>query len=162
MTDSPIWYKYDLSNERQFITCIKKLEYMVRKSLSYDSWAKRSKYAVSLCPTCGESFEYVKPETHHHPRTLFDIVEGVLEKHIDINDLNDFTDFDIVQEIMDAHFQKKVGYIVLCKHCHDKYHDNVPDILECIDEAQAKQIKTIKEFYGKEIDAKNKTESDSG
>lgn len=161
MKDSSIWYKYDLGNERHFIKCIKQLEFMVRKSMGYDSWQKRTKYAVSSCPLCGESYEYVKPETHHHPLTLFDVVEGVLEKHIDLNNLNDFTDFDICDEIMQAHFQKKVQFIVLCKGCHEKYHDNHPDILEVIDEAQMMQIKKIKEFYGKEIDGsadKNKTD----
>lgn len=151
MKDSPIWYNYDLSNQAQFIRCIKKLEYLVRKSMSYDLWQKRSKYSVTECPVCGESFEFVKPETHHHPRTLFDIVEGVLQKHIDINDLDDYTDFQICEEIMHAHFSKKVDYIVLCKHCHDKYHNNVPEVLECIDECQIKQIKAIKEFYTKEM-----------
>jgi hypothetical protein len=52
---------------------------------------------------------------------------------------------------MDAHFQKKVEYVVLCKHCHEKYHDNVPEVLECMPEAQRKQIKIIKNFYGKEL-----------
>jgi hypothetical protein len=75
----------------------------------------------------------------------------VLQKHIDLNNLDDYTDFEICEEIMQAHFEKKVGYIVLCKHCHEKYHDNVPEIIETIDECQAKQIKKIKEFYGKEI-----------
>jgi hypothetical protein len=50
MTDSAIWYKYDLSNQTQFIKCIKQLEFIVRKSLSYDSWQKRTKYPVSECP----------------------------------------------------------------------------------------------------------------
>jgi len=151
MKDSPIWYNFDLSNQGQFIRCIKKLEYLARKSMSYDLWQKRSKYSVTECPVCGESFEFVNPETHHHPRTLFDIVEGILQKHIDLNDLNDFTDFQICEEIMNAHFEKKVDYIVLCKHCHDKYHNNVPEVLECIDECQMKQRKVIKDFYSKEL-----------
>lgn len=151
MGSSPLFYKYDLSNERQFINCIKKLEFMCRKSFSYDSWQKRTKYPISQCPTCGESFEYVKPETHHFPRTLFEIVEGVLQKHIDLNDLNDFTDFEICDEIMHAHFDKKVEYIVLCKQCHEKYHDSVPDILEVVDEAWLSQKKVIDKFYNEEI-----------
>jgi hypothetical protein len=158
MKDSPIWYKYDLSNEKQFVLCIKKLEFMVRKSFSYDSWQKRTKYPVDACPICNDHFDWVKPETHHHPQTLFDIVEGVLQKHIDLNDIDDFTDFDICQEIMDAHFQKKVNYIVLCKHCHEKYHDNVPEILDLIDEAQAKQKKEIHDFFHKEIQPTKKDE----
>lgn len=151
MKDSPIWYQYDLSNERKFIQCIKHLEMLVRRSMSYTSWQKRTKYAVTSCPTCGENFAYVRAESHHHPITLFDIVEGILQKHIDLNDLNDFTDFQICEEIMDMHFAKKVDYVVLCKHCHEKYHDNVPDILETIDAAHLAQKKIIEEFYTKEI-----------
>lgn len=161
MKDSPIWYRYDLSNERQFIQCIKKLEFIVRKSLSYDSWQKRTKYAIDTCPICGESFEYVKPESHHHPRTLFEIVEGVLQKHIDLNDLNDYTDFEICDEIMQAHFKKQVDYIVLCEHCHKKYHDGVPDVCECIDEALLKQKKIVDEFYNKEISGGEKEKNTS-
>jgi transcription elongation factor Elf1 len=153
---STSWYKYDLTNERQFINCIKKLEFMCRKSFSYDSWQKRSKYAVSSCPVCGDSFEFVRPESHHHPRTLFSIVEGILQNHIDKNDINDFTDFQICDEIMQAHFEKKVDYIVLCKHCHEKYHADVPDILDVIDEAQMAQRKIINSFYTKEIHATKK------
>ncbi len=151
MKNSPIWYKYDLSNQQQFIRCIKQMEFMCRKSFSYDSWQKRTKYPVSSCPICGEEFQWVKPETHHHPRTLFDIVEGILQKHIDLNDLDDFTDFEIADEIMGAHFAKKVDYIVLCKHCHEKYHDDHVDILEVIDEAQMAQKKIISDFYNKDI-----------
>jgi len=151
MKDSPIFYKYDLSNEAQFIRCIKQLEFMSRKSLSYDSWQKRTKYPVDKCPLCGDDFEFAKPETHHHPETLFNVVEGILQKHIDLNDLDDFTDLQIVEEIMLAHFDKKVQYIVLCKHCHEKYHDGSPEILESIDIAQLKQGEIIKKFYTKEI-----------
>ena len=151
MKDSPIWYQYDLSNERKFIQCIKHLEMMVRRSMSYTSWQKRSKYAVSSCPICSENFGYVRAESHHHPVTLFDIVETILQKHIDLNDLNDFTDFQIAEEIMAQHFAKKVDYIVLCKHCHEKYHDNVPDILDVINDAHKKQKALINDFYNKDI-----------
>jgi hypothetical protein len=166
MKTSPVWYKYDLSNEKQFVLCIKKLEFMVRKSFSYDKWQKRTKYPVSQCPICSDSFEFVKPETHHHPKTLFDIVEGVLQKHIDLNDIDDFTDFQICEEIMELHFAKKIGYIVLCKHCHEKYHDNVPDVLDLIDDAQREQLKTINDFYTKPMkgnsDGRNTDEADAG
>lgn len=151
MSNLPVWYKYDLSNEKQFILCIKKLEFMVRKSFSYDSWQKRTKYPISQCPLCGEGFEWVKPETHHHPITLFEVVEGMLQKHIDLDDLDTLTDFQICDEIMQSHFEKKVSYVVLCNHCHEKYHDSVPDILDTIDEAQAAQKKIIHEFYNHEI-----------
>jgi hypothetical protein len=151
MKDSSLWYGYDLGNERQFTLVIKKLEFMCRKSFSYDQWQKRTKYPVSSCPVCGESFQWVKPETHHHPETLFAVVEGILQKHIDLNDLNDFTDFQIADEIMQAHFEKKVNQIVICKQCHEKYHDGHPDVLEEMDEAYLKQKKVVEDFYNKDI-----------
>ncbi len=156
MKDSSIWYSNDLGNERQFIRCVKQMEFMCRKSFSYATWQKRTKIPISYCPVCGDDFQFVKPETHHYPQTLFAVVEGVLQKHIDLNDLNDFTDFEIADEIMQAHFAKKVAYIVLCKHCHEKYHDDMPDILEVIDEAFLAQKKTVKEFYNKDISASAK------
>ena len=156
MKDSPIYYDVDLSNQRQFIRCIKQFEFMVRKSFSYAVWQKRTKIPVSMCPICGESFEFVKPESHHHPETLFAIVEGILQKHIDLNDINDFTDFEIADEIMQAHFAKKVSYVVLCKHCHEKFHNDNPDVLEVIDEAYLAQRKLIDDFYNKEISGSGK------
>lgn len=145
-----------MSNENQFTRCIKQLEFMCRKSLSYDSWQKRTKYAVSECPICDDSFEFVQPQSHHHPLTLFAVVENILQKHIDLNDLDDFTDFQICDEIMHAHFEKKVQYIVLCKHCHEKYHDNVPDILDRMDDAQIRQQEKIKDFYTKDLNGTDK------
>ena len=156
MKNSPFFYGFDLSNTKQFVMTIKKLEFMARKSFSYDSWQKRTKYPVNSCPLCGDSFEFVAPETHHWPDNLFDVVEGILQNHIDLNDLDDFTDFQIVDEIMQAHFQKKVSYIVLCKHCHEKYHDDHVDILEAIDEAYLAQKKIVKDFYTRDISASGK------
>ncbi len=147
MKNSPFFYEYDLSNTRKFIQTIKRLEFMCRKSFSYDRWQKRTKYPVSSCPTCGEDFQWVRPETHHFPETLFTVVENILQKHIDLNDLDDFSDFEICDEIMQAHFEKKVAYIVLCEHCHEKYHNDHPDILEVMDEAFLAQQKIIKSFH---------------
>jgi hypothetical protein len=151
MKNSSLWYKFDLGNERHFAGCVKKLEFLCRKSLAYDSWQKRTKYPVSVCPVCSDSFQWVKPETHHYPETMFDICEGVLQKHIDLNDLDDYTDFQICDEIMQAHFEKKVSYVVLCKSCHEKYHDNVPDVLDAMADAFNEQQKLITDFYTKDI-----------
>ena len=149
MKDSPLWYNFDMSSETQYTRCIKQLEFMCRKSMSYNSWQKRTKYPVSVCPICSESFEFVQPQTHHHPRTLFSVVDSILQKHIDLEDLDDFTDFQICDEIMQAHFEKKVQYIVLCESCHKNYHSGVPSVLDIIDDLQIKQIQNIKDFYTK-------------
>ncbi len=150
-----LWYNYDLGDTRKFITVIKKLEFMVRKSFSYQIWQKRTKYPISSCPTCGDSFEFVRPETHHFSPgghgTLFDVVEGILHKFIDLNKLDEMTDFEVADEIMQAHFEKKVNYIVLCEHCHARWHADHPDMLEVMDEAFINQKKIVDEFYNKDI-----------
>ncbi len=161
MKDSSIWYDNDLSNTRQFIRCIKQMEFMCRKSFSYAVWQKRTKYPVSICPTCGDSFEFTKPETHHYPVTMFSVTEGVIQKHIDLNDLDDFTDFEIADEIMQAHFNEKVAYVVLCSSCHEKYHNDHPDILEIIDEAYLAQKKTIHDFYNRDISKEKQNVKDT-
>ena len=141
-----------MTNERSFVKCIKHLVKIARGSMSYASWQKITKYPVKECPICKESFEYVKPESHHHPLTIFDIFETCVQKHIDLDDLYEYTDLQIVEEVMEKHFAREVDYIVLCKHCHQKYHDHVPDVLDAITVAHEKQKKLIKEFYATRSD----------
>jgi len=139
--NTSIWYNYDLSNDRQYIRCIKHLQKLIRGSMSYDIWQKRSKIGIDECPICGISRDVVKMESHHYPKTLFDVVDDYLQMHVNMNTLDDKTDFDVCQEIMDMHFDKKVNYIVLCEYCHKKYHDNVPEVLDVIDEKWREQKK---------------------
>lgn len=146
------WYQYDMTNQTGVVKCIKNLEFIVRKSMSYNKWQKETKYPVKSCPVCGDSFEFVKPETHHYPETLFDVVESILNKKIDNSTLYDSTDFEVSNEIMINHFLKKVNYVVLCKHCHEKYHDDVPDVLESIAKAYLTQKEIIKAYNERQID----------
>lgn len=144
------FYDFDMSSQKDVVRAIKVFEFIVRKSMSYNIWQKRSKIPINECPVCNTDFNFIKAETHHHPETLFDIVSKIIESHIDKNDLDDFTDFDICQEIMNLHTTKKVDYIVLCKHCHDKYHSDLPEVVEVMDELQKIQAKEIKENFFKE------------
>jgi len=148
--NTTIWYNYDLSNEKQYIRCIKHLQKMIRGSMSYDLWQKRSKWGVELCPICGIEKDYVKMESHHYPKTLFDVVDDHMQYLIDTNQLDEKTDFDVCQEIMNQHFMHYVNYIVLCEYCHKKYHDDVPEILDVIDEKWREQKKQREKFIQKE------------
>ena len=126
-----LWYNYDLSDPRDNIKCIKHIEKICRISLEYDEWQRTCKYKDSTdCPICDDNYyDYnSKCESHHHPRTLFDIVEEILEDHLEKNDLDETTGFSLVQEVMDLHLLKKVSYINLCQHCHKKYHAGHPDV----------------------------------
>ena len=144
--NSTLWYSYDLSNEKQYFRCIKHLQKMIRGSMSYDSWQKRSKIGIDKCPICSIERDYVTFESHHYPKTLFEVVDEYLQMLIETNTLDDKTDFEVCQEVMDLHFTRQVNYVVLCKHCHEKYHDDVPEVLNIIDEKWRDQKKIIEEI----------------
>ena len=155
MENTAIWFNYDLSNEKQYIRCIKHLQKLIRGSMSYDVWQKRSKWGVETCPICGIEKDLVKMESHHYPKTLFDVVDEHLQYLIDTNQLDSKTDFDVCQEIMDMHKMHQVNYIVLCEYCHKKYHDDVPDVLDVIEEKWLEQKnQREKRYKGKKDESK--------
>jgi len=154
------WYNYDLSNEKQYIKAVKHIQKLVRGSMSYDVWQKRSKIGIQECPICGESKEYVKLESHHYPKTLFDVIDEKIQMHIDFNTLDEKTDFDICQEIMDDHFQHKVEYVVLCEHCHKKYHDNHPEIIDETERVYQKQKLEREKYFKKQRSENESKQSD--
>jgi len=161
--DACIWYNYDLSDNSQYIKCIKHLQKIIRGSMSYDVWQKRSKIGVYICPVCGESNDYIKFESHHYPKTLFDIVDEYLQHLIDLNQIDEKTDFDVAQEIMDMHLRKDINYIVLCQYCHKKYHDNVPDVLDAVENAWKEIIENRKDKNnGKNRDTRNQENQING
>jgi len=148
---TPEWLGQDLSSEKIYTFVIKKIEFLVRKSFRYDMWQKRSKVGAKDCPICKENFYYLKPESHHYPRTLFDIVDNILQHHIAENDIDECTEFEICDEVMNEHFQNKVDFVVLCKQCHEKYHDSVPDVIAKMSKAQQEQKDEVKNYFNKDI-----------
>jgi len=154
-----LWYNYDLANAKENIKCIKQLEKICRDSLEYDEWQRRCKYAdAKICPICNDDYyeNNSKCETHHHPKTLFDIVENILDNHLEKNDLDDQTGFNVVTEIMDKHMLGQVQYINLCQHCHKKYHNGHPDVstklgLIFLEREKIERNKEIKEVVESDI-----------
>ena len=153
MAENPTseWLGQDLSSEAQYTRVIKKLEFLIRKSFQYDTWQKRSKIGVNECPICGEDMHYLKPESHHYPETLFDLVDKELQDHIYKNDLDDFNEFDICSDIMHKHLTNQVNYIVLCKQCHEKYHDSVPDVVAKMPDAFEKQKQQRHDYFNTKV-----------
>jgi len=150
------WMGFDLANEKKYALLIKKLEFLIRKSIQYDIWQKRSKIGIQECPICMESLYYLKPESHHFPETLFDVVDNILQHHIHENDLDSLNELDIVQEVLSKHNTNNINYIVLCKQCHEKYHDDVPATVKEMPEAFAKQKKDRYDYRHKNINKPEK------
>ena len=130
-----IYFGIDLQNEKEFTFFIKKTEFICRKSQEYDVWQRRTKMmAVNQnkdgskddscnCPICGISYQYAPAESHHHPVTLFNVCINVFQEWIYDNALRDKTPLDLVQEVMNIHLCDEIEHVVLCKHCHEKYHN---------------------------------------
>lgn len=142
-----LWYNYDMADTREQSKCIKHLERVCRASLEYDEWQRHCKYKdAKICPVCADDYydKNSKCESHHHPKTLYTIVEEILENHLELNDLDDQTGISIVQEIMDKHMLNQVQYINLCQHCHKKYHSGHPDVVNVIESIFRKRVEEEK------------------
>ena len=112
-TDEVYWYNYDLTFDKTYKKCVYALEKTIRSTLEYDLWAKNCKInspdAVN-CPICGDNYyeKSCKCDTHHHPRTLYCIVDDVLSEMVDNNKLKETTAFDIVKEVTDGKFEARI------------------------------------------------------
>ena len=130
-----IYFGIDLQNEKEFTFFIKKTEFLCRKSQEYDVWQRRTKMLAANqnrdtskddscnCPICGISYQYAPSESHHHPVTLFNICINTFQEWIYDNQLKEKNPLDLVQEVMNIHLCNEVEHVVLCKHCHEKYHN---------------------------------------
>jgi hypothetical protein len=132
--EDTLWYNYDLADENMVSKLVKHLERICRASLEYELWAKDTKENdpnAITCPICEDNYyeKCSKCETHHHPQTLYNIVDEILYKYIDDNTLNSKRGLDIVREVMDLHTQRRVSFINLCVHCHKKYHQGHSDVM---------------------------------
>lgn len=61
-------------------------------------------------------------ELHHHVLTIFDIAL-VITEHI-LNTYGSLSSFDLSELIKMEHMNHNVGTVMLCKTCHQLYHNN--------------------------------------
>jgi hypothetical protein len=105
---------------------IKDLESIIRSSAEYKRFIKflRTEALMNYCTIMKKMPEDVIKkitlEMHHYPFTLYDIVETVLERHL-VNDL-DFSRLSIANEVMDLHYNLKVGIVPITKTMHELAH----------------------------------------
>lgn len=140
--DGVYFWGINLADEKEFKKFIKSTETVCRKTIEYDMWQKKTKINASAqnedpqrddslnCPHCGISYELVRSESHHHPITLWNIVVGIFQDWVDNDRLDEKTPLDLVVETMELHTKDRVACVVLCKHCHEKFHSRVEDVYE--------------------------------
>ena len=130
-----VFYGIDLNDDKAFNMFIKKCEFLCRKTVEYEMWAKRTKALAinqnsdpeandaEYCPICKIQYQYAPAESHHHPITLFNLCVRQFQEWVDGNELPDKRPLDLIQEDMEKHLCDEVEHVVLCKHCHEKYHN---------------------------------------
>lgn len=109
---------YDIKELNKFVSNCKKL---VRSSLEYSTWVSFIKHEKNLCQYTHESNNVLTVDLHHHPYSLENIVKIVLQKQIQVN--NKTTTLDVAKEVLQLHYDNKVGYILLIKSLHEKFHN---------------------------------------
>ena len=119
-------YNIILETDRDKEKFIKRVEKVVRDSMEYKDYILFLKDYVNMnhCAfftnVANKEGSKVRIEIHHEPLTLFDIVAIVLEKHL--AEGVPISDFYIAEEVMELHYQNKVGLIPLSKSIHQIVH----------------------------------------
>ena len=119
-------YNIILETDRDKEKFIKRVEKVVRDSMEYKDYILFLKDYVNMnhCAfftnVANKEGSKVTIEIHHEPLTLFDIVAIVLEKHL--AEGVPISDFYIAEEVMELHYQNKVGLIPLSKSIHQIVH----------------------------------------
>lgn len=119
-------YTITLDSPRNIEKYIKRTENVIRSSMEYRDYIAFLKEYVDMNHCAffnnieNQQGSKVRIEIHHEPLTLYDIVQIVLNKHIEegipINDLF------IADEVMGLHYKNQVGLIPLSKSVHQLVH----------------------------------------
>ncbi len=100
---------------------IKHVERLIRTSPEYKRWIHFVHGALGtnyICYLTGVSSNECNIELHHHPISLYQYVQIIL------NNAESFTSYSIAEKVMSLHFENKVGFIPLSKTSHELYHNN--------------------------------------
>lgn len=107
---------------------IKSVESIVRKSPEYKIWRKFILEVLgdNYCLFTHEVADQVTIELHHHPFTLYDIISLVVDKYLAEERL--FNSLIIATDVLQLHYENKIGYVPMVKTLHEKYHNGFLDI----------------------------------
>ena len=109
-----------IKEETKFVHTV---ECLIRRSPEYKNWRNYvvNEFDAADCSITSESGEELTVEIHHHIPTLFTLVKCFIVRHISKNE--EFTSFEIAEEVMEYHYCNKVGYVSIIKSLHEKHHN---------------------------------------
>lgn len=105
---------------------IKAIEKTCRSSYEYSRFIDflKNNLAVDRC-TYFEGYNLANGfslEFHHHPLTLFDIVETICYKQMEESENKEISDMMVCKEVMEVHFAFMVGLIPVNPTIHEAIH----------------------------------------
>jgi len=116
------------SDDKEEIKFIKAVEKMVRFSPEYRLWVDYiiDTLGQNKCEFTGELKSETSVDVHHHPICLYTIVKAVIDDKLKKKE--PFCTFDIARDVIELHFQNKVGYVLMLSSLHEKYHNGFMQI----------------------------------
>jgi hypothetical protein len=115
-------------NDSEYNKFIKAVEKMVRASYEYKLWKSYLIDVLGLtsCVITDENLAELTLEVHHHIPSLYIIAKAVLNEAIENDEF--FCTYDIAIRVMEIHFKNHIGYAMVCKSMHEKYHNGFLEI----------------------------------
>ena len=111
---------YTDKEEKRFVKSVKAL---IRHSTEYKEWKRFliEDRGLVECLFTKEIMDECTIEFHHHPISMENIVNAVIDQYIYKE--KPFSSFDIATEIMILHFGMKIGIVPMVKTLHEKFHN---------------------------------------
>lgn len=106
---------------------IKTCETVIRKSIEYKEYIKflKENFDMNKCTVLknisNKNGHRYRIEIHHEPFTLYDIVETVINKRMEIGE--SISTLKVADEVMELHYAGKVGLIPLTITMHELLHN---------------------------------------
>ena len=113
----------NFESESEYKKFIRNCEMMLRRCLEYKLWRNYiiDVLQINECMITHEKNSEVSIDVHHHIPSLYILVAAHVNRNIEKGE--DFCTFDLCKEIMEMHFQNKIGYVTLLKSMHEKFHN---------------------------------------
>ena len=116
------FYANQFYDEKEYNKFIKSVEKLVRQSTEYSAYLGHlKKLGLDKCSFLNNIHDDIATiEFHHYPFTLYDIVNIVTAYRFMNKKL--VSTFLVAQEVINLHFQNKIGLIPLSKTVHKLFH----------------------------------------
>jgi hypothetical protein len=113
----------NFDSESDYKKFIRNCEMLIRRCGEYKLWRNYIKDVLQVdeCMITHEKNSEVTIDVHHHIPSLFVLVSALVNRNIETN--AEFCTFDLCKEIIELHFQNKIGYVTLLKSMHEKFHN---------------------------------------